>query len=85
MPFRLIVPGIDQHTWMPADLVGSRWNTAIPCVFGRGDELPNTPAHVLTTVYVGVALAVVGLAVVATYRWSEHRPAAPACNVLGEC
>ncbi|WP_258179048.1 MFS transporter [Burkholderia multivorans] len=41
--------------------------------------------NVLTTVYAGVALAVVGIAVVATYRWSERPAAAPARNALGRC
>ncbi|WP_244808337.1 MFS transporter [Caballeronia zhejiangensis] len=40
---------------------------------------------VLTTVYAGVALAVVGLVVVARYRWSERPAPAPARDVLGRC
>ncbi|WP_186204588.1 MFS transporter [Burkholderia gladioli] len=41
--------------------------------------------NVLTTVYAGVALAVVGLGVVAIYRWSDHPAAAPARDALGRC
>ncbi|WP_250476067.1 MFS transporter [Caballeronia sp. GAFFF1] len=40
---------------------------------------------VLTTVYAGVALAVVGLVVVATYRWSERPAAVPAGDALARC
>lgn len=41
--------------------------------------------NVLTTVYVGVGLAILGLAVVAMYRWSERRSAAAARNGIAEC
>ncbi|MBP0593593.1 MFS transporter [Paraburkholderia sp. LEh10] len=41
--------------------------------------------NVLTTVYAGVALAVVGLVVVAMYRWSERPSAAPSQRSLGRC
>ncbi|MGY6126733.1 hypothetical protein ACW9YV_14895 (plasmid) [Paraburkholderia strydomiana] len=41
--------------------------------------------NVLTTVYVGVALAVLGIVVVAMYRWSERPAAAPARHTLGQC
>jgi len=40
---------------------------------------------VLTTVYAGVALAVVGLVVVAMYRWSERPAAVPARGAPGRC
>lgn len=39
----------------------------------------------LTTVYVGVALAIAGLIVVATYRWSGRRSDASARDALGRC
>ncbi|SAL46651.1 major facilitator transporter [Caballeronia peredens] len=42
-------------------------------------------AHVLATVYVGVALAAAGLAVVAMYRWSARPSAAAPRNALEEC
>ncbi|WP_248324127.1 MULTISPECIES: MFS transporter [unclassified Caballeronia] len=41
--------------------------------------------NVLTTVYAGVALAAVGLVVVATYRWSERTAAMPARDALARC
>jgi MFS transporter, DHA1 family, inner membrane transport protein len=41
--------------------------------------------NVLTTVYAGVALAVVGLVVVAMYRWSDRPAAASARDALGRC
>ena len=40
---------------------------------------------VVTTVYVGVALALVGLAVVATYRWSGRRSARTTRSTVAEC
>ncbi|GJH13271.1 MFS transporter [Caballeronia novacaledonica] len=39
----------------------------------------------LTTVYVGVALAIAGLIVVATYRWSGRRSDASARDAFGRC
>ncbi|MBW9103994.1 MFS transporter [Paraburkholderia phenoliruptrix] len=40
---------------------------------------------VVTTVYVGVALALVGLAVVATYRWSGRRSVRITRSTVAEC
>jgi MFS transporter, DHA1 family, inner membrane transport protein len=44
-----------------------------------------TGENVLATVYVGVALAIAGLVVVAMYRWSGRPSAATPRNAVGEC
>ncbi|WMY12189.1 MFS transporter [Paraburkholderia phenoliruptrix] len=44
-----------------------------------------TGVSALTTVYAGVALAVVGLVVVALYRWSDRPGAAHGRDALGRC
>ncbi len=44
-----------------------------------------TGENVLATVYVGVALAIAGLVVVAMYRWSGRPSAATPRHAVGEC